>query len=196
MEKHQGFNQDNISQHYDDLCTNYDAIYEKVGFPCPKNCAQMVHALKDADMKEDQVQILDLGCGTGFVGQYLAELGGYTQIDGIDASKGMLEEAKKKGVYRDLIELFLCNPTQYPARFHGQYDFVTASGVFADNHFDTSVFEEILMSLKPGGIAIFTTRIEYLTKYGYGPFMDNLVKENKWKLVKQDTYSKYDKAET
>jgi hypothetical protein len=41
----------------------------------------------------------------------------------------------------------------------------------ADNHLDNSVFEEMLLSLRNGGLAIFATRTEYLEKYGYGPYM-------------------------
>ena len=61
----------------------------------------------------------------------------------------------------------------------------------ADNHLDNSVFEEMLLSLKKGGITIFTTRVEYLTKYGYGPYIEKLEAEGKWKLVKRDVFDKY-----
>ena len=128
------------------------------------------------------------------VGQYLSELG-YSKTDGIDASKGMLAEAEKKVVYRDLTEMFLGNPSEFPAQFHGKYDFVTASGILADNHLDNSVFDEMLLSLKSGGVAIFSTRVEYLTKYGYGEYMESLETKEEWKLLKKDTYFKYDNLE-
>jgi len=73
------------------------------------------------------------------------------------------------------------------------YDFITASGILADNHLDSSVFEEMLLSLKVGGIAVFTTRVEYLTKLGYGPYIEKLENEGKWKFVKKDVFYKYDK---
>jgi predicted TPR repeat methyltransferase len=41
---------------------------------------------------------LDLGCGTGLVGEYLAKIG-YTNIDGVDASEGMIRLANAKNVY-------------------------------------------------------------------------------------------------
>ena len=136
-----------------------------------------------------------MGCGTGLVGKYLAEYG-FQQIDGIDASSGMLVEAGTKRVYKDLVELFLGAPQTFPVQFHDKYDFVTASGILADNHLDCSVFEEMLLSLKTGGHAIFTTRTEYLTKYGYGPYMEKLEQEGKWKFVRRDTFIKYNNEET
>ena len=53
----------------------------------------------------------------------------------------------------------------------------------------------MLMSLKVGGYAIFTTRVEYLTKYGYGPYIENLEQCGRWKKVKQETHIKYDKSD-
>ena len=46
---------------------------------------------------------LDVGCGTGVVGVALRERG-VSEIDGVDISPEMLEQAAMKGVYRQLIE--------------------------------------------------------------------------------------------
>ena len=72
----------------------------------------------------------------------------YVHIDGIDASTGMLEKAREKGVYENLEELFLGKPESYPEKFHGQYDAITASGILAEGHLDSKVFDEMLLSLK------------------------------------------------
>ena len=108
MEKHAGFNQANIKEHYNDLCANYEQIYLKVGFPDPKQAAEYVQEFvsNNTEERRDQVEVLDMGCGTGLVGKYLGEYG-FTNIDGVDASTGMLAESREKGVYRSLDELFL-----------------------------------------------------------------------------------------
>lgn len=194
MEKHGNFSQDTIKEHYDELCTNYEDIYLKAGFHDPEQCANLVRDLFPDIGIEDKskVQILDMGCGTGLVGKYLYDFG-FKGITGVDASKGMLDEAsRKEGVYGDLIELFLGKPETYPENLRGKYDFITASGILADNHLDCSVFEEMLLSLKKGGIAIFATRTEYLEKYAYGPYMKKLEDEGKWKFVKETTFNRYD----
>jgi predicted TPR repeat methyltransferase len=46
-------------------------------------------------------KILDVGCGKGFVGYYLMEIG-FNEIHGVDCSRIMLEEAAKKYSYRSL----------------------------------------------------------------------------------------------
>lgn len=45
-------------------------------------------------------RMLDLGCGTGLAGEVFARLAG--QIDGVDLSTRMAEQARRKGVYRTL----------------------------------------------------------------------------------------------
>lgn len=67
--------------------------------------------------------------------------------------------------------MFLGKPDEFPEDLKDRFHFITASGILADNHLDCSVFEEMLMSLKTGGIACFATRTEYLDKYQYGPYM-------------------------
>ena len=42
-----------------------------------------------------------MGWGTGLIGEKLAERG-YTNIDGIEASPGILEVASEKNVYKNL----------------------------------------------------------------------------------------------
>ena len=48
--------------------------------------------------------ILDMGWGTGLVAVQLVKKG-FTTIDGIDASTGMLDYAREKELYRNLDEL-------------------------------------------------------------------------------------------
>ena len=69
---------------------------------------------------------------------------------------------------------------------------MTASGILADNHLDCSVFEEMLLALKKGGIATFATRTEYLEKYKYGPYIEKLAEEGKWKFLTNETFGRYD----
>ncbi len=46
-----------------------------------------------------EVRIIDVACGIGIVAEDLAQHG-YTNIDGLDPSKGYIEVAKSKGLYR------------------------------------------------------------------------------------------------
>jgi 2-polyprenyl-3-methyl-5-hydroxy-6-metoxy-1,4-benzoquinol methylase len=94
MEKHAGFNQETIVGHYNEVCTNYEAIYLRVGFHDPKKCQELASECYQVVGKEKaDIDVLDMGCGTGLVGQYLHE-DGFKNIVGLDASPGMLKEAE------------------------------------------------------------------------------------------------------
>ena len=104
----------------------------------------------------------------------------------------MLEKAGEKGVYSGLEELFLGKPETYPVKLHNCFDAVTASGILAEGHLDVSVFEEMLISLKVGGFAVFATRTMYLSMYGYGPKIKVLEDAGRWKFVMEVTFDRYD----
>jgi SAM-dependent methyltransferase len=194
MEKHGGFAQDHIVEHYNELAVNYEAIYLLAGFHDPKKCAELTTECFGLVGKEkEEVDILDMGCGTGLVGKYLKD-DGFVKITGLDACPAMLKECtdNKPGVHVELVELFLGKPETYPETLRNRFDVVTASGILADNHLDNSVFEEMLLSLRTGGLAIFATRTEYLELYGYGAYMKGLEEQGKWKFVKNIVFGRYD----
>jgi predicted TPR repeat methyltransferase len=50
------------------------------------------------------MRILDLGCGTGLSGQAFADLASGGRLDGIDLAPRMIEAARSKAIYDDLME--------------------------------------------------------------------------------------------
>ena len=114
---------------------------------------------------------------------------------GVDASAGMLKRSEEKEAYSELHELFLGTPETFPAQFHNRFDVVTASGILAEGHLDNKVFDEMLMSLKVGGFAIFATRTMYLTKYNYVEKIAQLDEDKKWQKVHEITFDRYDQLD-
>ena len=192
MQKHGNFSQDNIADHYNELSSHYEEIYLRAGWHDPLKCAELAKTCV-GDAAEAAV-VLDMGCGTGLVGQYLKERG-FNQIVGVDASAGMLEKAKVKGSYTELHELFLGLPDTFPENLHNRFDVITASGILAEGHLDNKVFDEMLMALKTGGYAVFATRTMYLTQYNYVEKIKELVDTGKWSLVNEITFDRYDQLE-
>ena len=86
--------------HYDNWADSYDKeLLEEYGY-----CAHEIgaKALAETQIPFDS-PILDVGCGTGLAGLELSRLG-YTKIDGLDVSAGMLERARNQGTYRQLFQ--------------------------------------------------------------------------------------------
>ena len=69
------------------LSKNYKDQYINAGFP-PKICQMLI---KNLTAKENRLktEILDVGCGKGYTGQYL-KAEGFQQIHGMELSKNML----------------------------------------------------------------------------------------------------------
>ena len=60
-----------------------------------------------------------------------------------------------------------------------KFDIALGCGVFVKNHVPPSGFDELLDSLKNGGVAVFSIREDEWIELGYKE------KEGKWKLLKK-----------
>ena len=81
---------------YRDWAGRYDQqLEQELQYVAPAAIAQML-SLAEPD---HTVRVLDVGCGTGLVGVSLRKLG-FVHLDGLDFSSQMLDEARRKGVYR------------------------------------------------------------------------------------------------
>jgi len=79
------------------LSGNYTEQYASSGFP-PKICALILKELSAGKANELKSKILDIGCGKGYVGEYLKQ-DGFANITGLDCSKNLLQLAEKKKAY-------------------------------------------------------------------------------------------------
>lgn len=79
---------------FDNFADNYELVLEKIAYNLPSRIRDLAGDVKGT--------IVDLGCGSGLVGQALKT--SENQIIGIDVSKKMLEAAAKKHVYSKLLK--------------------------------------------------------------------------------------------
>merc|ERR1711907_817261 len=82
------------------LSENYTEQYASSGFP-PKISTLMLKELSKCKHNQLKMNILDIGCGKGFIGEYL-KLDGFCNITGIDCSKNLLQIAQGKKSYKHL----------------------------------------------------------------------------------------------
>lgn len=91
--------------------------------------------------------VVDLGCGTGLVGEELARRG-FCHLDGVDVSARMLEKAAAKAVYRELAQQDL---TRKWALDDGSYDAVVSVGSFGSSHLGPEHLADVARVVRPGG---------------------------------------------
>lgn len=82
---------------FDQHAERFDEILvERLGYRVPWAMRRML----DAHAPGPYARLLDLGCGTGLVGEALSGLAGH--MTGVDLSEGMLDRAFDRGVYDEL----------------------------------------------------------------------------------------------
>lgn len=145
---------------YDAWADTYDdEMVEENRYTGPR---QLAEALALA-VPDRQAWIIDVGCGTGLVGTILKELG-FTNIDGLDLSRRMLEVAGRKEVYHRLVEGDLLH--QIPLNSN-RYDAAVSAGTFTHGHVGPDGLDEILRIVRPGGLALLMINSEMFVQDGF-----------------------------
>jgi SAM-dependent methyltransferase len=122
--------------------------------------------------------ILDVGAGTGILGESLYILG-YKNLVAIDFSRGMLEIARMRGFYRDLRQMVLGTDLDFA---DNTFEAIAVMGVFGKGHASPDALNELIRITRPHGHIIFSIRAdEYLTA-GFKEKQDALEREMKWQL--------------
>lgn len=166
---------------YDEWASTYrsDLVGESQNYVAPAITAQAVLKTLGTDHIDPSLEILDAGCGTGWVGINLHEVGAKI-IDGNDISPGMLKEARSTGAYRNLDVVDLTKPLSVP---DNKYDVVTCIGTFLLGHVGPEALPEFVRILKLGGIVVATVRDNVWVENGYKATIEKLVQAGKIKLI-------------
>ena len=127
------------------------SLVDRLGYRVP----EMLDALVSEEMArlgiDGFARALDLGCGTGLMGQHLRGKTAY--LEGIDVSAAMIAETARKGIYDSLqkAELVAALNTR-----RADADLVTAADVFIYCGALPPVLAALVPALKPGGLVAFS----------------------------------------
>ena len=114
------------------------------------------------------LRLLDAACGTGLGSDKLRQFSDdpstpwRLHLIGVDFSPDMLQQARLRGTYDELFEADLTEPVHLPG---GPVDLLVCSGGFVEGHFKPKDLENILMILRPGGIASISFRTSYFESF-------------------------------
>ena len=113
--------------------------------------------------RKTDTPILDVGAGTGLVGECLYKIGN-KKIIGIDISQEMLKQAKLKGCYSSLVVADVTKKIPLKSNSIGA---VVSAGTFTHGHVGPDAFDELLRITKPGGLFILSINSKVFTKNGF-----------------------------
>jgi len=113
------------------------------------------------------------------VGFFLAKQG-YENLTAMDLSKGMLEEARKKNVYRDFHQMVMGERLDYPDQC---FDAVISVGVMTVGHAPASSLDELARVTRPGGHVVFSLRPDVYKNDGFKEQQGELEGAGRWRLA-------------
>lgn len=139
-----------IARHYDDWAATYDAEMAMAGYRHPA----VGLALLARHLPATAAPLLDAGCGTGIIGGWLGILG-YSHVEGLDISEGMLAIARQKGAYAALHRAPLGQPLGFG---DGHFAGIISTGVFTTGHVGPEALPELTRITRAGGILVLTVK--------------------------------------
>ena len=168
-------NDNRLTEVYRDWAKKYDYDNDHVlgTVSQPKSVNLLSTRLKDKTAK-----IIDVGCGTGLVGEKL-KAKDFINFDGLDISKDMLSIAKSRG-YRNL---FLGSLNKQLPVLDDAYDAAMCIGVFTHGHVSSDRFNELCRIVKPGGYVCFTINEGVFEEYGFKEMIAEFQLNKAWEVI-------------
>jgi len=175
---------DEMVDFYRKWAADYDRqMLDQRGYTAPSSIAKIL----SEQLSDTRASVLDIGCGTGLTCRLLAE-SGFSQLDGIDLSQEMIEVARERGIYRNLLQGDVNQPLQLET---ASYDGVVSSGTFTHGHVGPGPLDEIFRVLKPGGILACTVHQDLWQSMGFEDRFAALVDQGIASLISLELGSYY-----
>ena len=169
-------NSDEVRLTYRDWADAYDSeLLDEFGYQAPNAAVETLHKR----LPSLESVILDMGCGTGLVGELLHNLG-YRHLDGLDLSPEMLEKATARGIYRTPGEADLTETLE----IERIYDAVICVGVFSHQRRQPFDLVKLFAGLKAGGALIATVNGKGWRDIGWEMLLDKSKREHGFHIDK------------
>ena len=158
-----------IASRYDEWAPNYEhELVNEWHYDAPFVAARIVSEFLG---ESSTASVLDIGCGTGLVGRALTERGAGI-VDGVDVSPASLHLADATRAYRHTIcHDFNAGPLPFDTH---SYHAAICVGVLSYATDPMAVVRELCRVVAPGGIVVFTHRIDLWETQNLGASLNQL----------------------
>lgn len=146
-----------VTRLFDDYASRFDThLLGTLGYSVPKSMREAVGRTIPSDRRFQHA--LDLGCGTGLIGEHFRDV--VAEIDGVDLSPKMLEQARHKNIYGKLDCDEIVAWLERAATESLSFDIVLAADVFIYLGNLEPAFNAVRKILAVGGLFAFS--VEHL----------------------------------
>jgi predicted TPR repeat methyltransferase len=138
-----------VEKVFDDFAASFDAKLKQLSYRAPEIVAALV---ADSHLAAATgLDVLDAGCGTGLCGPLI---GGYARrLVGVDLSGRMLDQARERGMYHELVQGEL---TAYLREHEQAFDLIVSADTLVYFGPLADVAAAAAAALRPGGVFVFT----------------------------------------
>lgn len=154
-----------LQRFYDDTANGYENYIKETGYALPHHLVNFLLPKIQLNKK----RILDVGCGSGMLGELLNKSNPYFILEGVDFSLEMIKIAGEKRVdplclrpdagkpiYRSLIKTDLT--TDFRIINEERYDLMVSTGVFTTGHLGFNDLMNLLPCVVSNGIIAVTVK--------------------------------------
>ena len=180
---------------YDEWAATYDDDMVAAKYLSPKRTVESIIKHMKPGV-QDEIHILDAGCGTGSVGSCFAahpEVKGRVALDGVDISQKMLDVAASTGAYKRVWAADLTKPLEISDR---TYHVVTCVGTLTKAHLGPGFFRELVRVTASDGLIVATVHKDIWTSGGYEAEVNSLVETKLVKVTSTDPFEITDEKES
>lgn len=138
-----------VEQTFDAFASSFENTLNRLEYCGPELAGEYLRGL---NLPAASLAILDLGCGTGLVGEVASPHA--RLLVGVDLSQAMLDQAAAKQLYHQLHKKDI---TRFLLEAHEQYDLILCMDTIIYLGRLDRIVELIYQRLKPGGMLLFST---------------------------------------
>jgi len=163
-------------EHYDLWAKQYEKeLLEDYGY-----CAHIIgsKAFSTYELRKS-CKIIDIGCGTGLVGEELKS-SGFLNIWGLDVSSKMIAIAKKKQIYRQFYQKKIENLEGFISK---PFEALICVGSFGLGHIGPESLELLVKLVEKNSLIIIFMNAEPFNLENYMDYIEGLQKQNLINIV-------------
>jgi predicted TPR repeat methyltransferase len=189
---------EDLKRYYNDWADEYDSYAKDVNYILPEKVSEVFFKyVSNSNYSETKKNsILDIGCGTGLLGESLSFIDDNLWIEGVDISSSMIRIAslKRRKNFLPVYDWMMVDDLTSPKlMLESYYDYFISSGTFTLGHLGSSDLINLLIYLKSQGIAVISIKEDHFI---HDNFKEIFVELEKNKTIQDIMYYKVNSYES